>query len=247
MGFPSDLLRLEAEVQLFRQCAALVKALMKRRRVLFITMFMFVCLQPGLIQSCPRDEERKRRRLLRLLLQGKGDGGVRPIRRRESRGAPLLRFVLLLVLLHLHISYPPSYSPSICPSLSARMDACVVVCPMFAIPDELIVVSLRSVRSTERLQHRALLSVHDGGHVHQGFLLFLVEEVDCCVPCSSITTRPIFSCGHPRKNHGRPRRSSNRTNGGDDRRGGHVASAAARRKGVLRLSAPRDSMTCRER
>ena len=142
---------------------------------------------------------------------------------------------------------PPSYSPSICPSLSARMDACVVVCPMFAIPDGLIVVSLRSVRSTERLQHRALLSVHDGGHVHQGFLLFLIEEVDCCVPCSSITTRPIFSCGHPRKNHGRPRRSSNRTNGGDDRRGGHVASAAARRKGVLRLSAPRDSMTCRER
>ena len=69
-------------------------------------MFMSVWLQPGLIQSCPRDEERKRRRLLRLLLQGKGDGGVR-IRRRGSRGAPLLRFFLLLVLLNLHISYPP--------------------------------------------------------------------------------------------------------------------------------------------
>ena len=118
MGFPSDLLRLEAEVQLFRQCAALVKALMKRRRVLFITMFMSVCLQPGLIQSCPRDEERKRRRLLRLLLGGKRRQRSMPdpsprSRSRRSRAGLLL--VVLLLLLLPHTSYPPPTPPPSAP------------------------------------------------------------------------------------------------------------------------------------
>ena len=108
--------------------------------MLFITMFMFTCFYScaRMIQSCQRDKERKTWQLLRLLLQGKGDGGL--------RGAPLLLVVLLLVLLLPDISYFPSCSP-----LPLCLDVCIVGCLMFPVTERLMVVSFCSGRPSERL------------------------------------------------------------------------------------------------
>ena len=85
---------------------------------------------------------------------------------------------------------PPATPPS------ARMRVLLRV-----FPHGLIVVFVRFVRSPARLPHYVRCSAAPFAEAPPMIMGTLVREVDCCVPCRSITTpRQMFSCGRPRKN-----------------------------------------------
>ena len=98
MGFLLALLAFQAQVQLFERCAALVYMPMKRRRLFIVVMFIYIFfLHAKLIQPGRRDEERKRRWILRLLLREKKE---------TESCAALLVFALFL-------SYSSSFALSV--------------------------------------------------------------------------------------------------------------------------------------